>query len=68
MNNILEGFGTVAKVKALMAAKEMTMEDMAKVLGVSVSTVGNRFDNNDWKLTEMKALAEYFGTELTDLT
>jgi antitoxin component HigA of HigAB toxin-antitoxin module len=67
MNNILEGFGTVKKIKALMAASGMNMQDVANVMGVSLGTVGNRFEHNDWSVAEIKTLAEKFAVEPADL-
>ena len=67
MDNILEGFSTVQKVRALMAANNMNMQSLADYLKVSIGTVSNRFEKNDWTVPELKLLAEKFGTTLTDL-
>ena len=67
MSNVFEGLGTVEKVRGLMAAHNLSMADVAKELNVSLGTVSNRFALNDWSVAEIKALAEKFGVEITDL-
>ena len=67
MDNIFEGFDTVQKVKALMAANNMNMQSLADYLKISIGTVSNRFDKNDWTVPELKLLAEKFGITLSDL-
>jgi len=67
MGNVFEGLTTVQKVKALMAANGMNMQSLAGCLNISIGTVSNRFEKNDWSVSELKALAEKFGTTLTEL-
>ena len=67
MGNVFEGFDTVQKVKALMAANNMNMQALADYLKISIGTVSNRFEKNDWTVPELKLLAEKFGMTLTDL-
>lgn len=67
MGNVFEGLGTVQKVRAMMAANHMTMQQTADYLGMSLGTIGNRFEKNDWSVAELKALADKFGVTLSDL-
>ncbi|HLA29282.1 MAG TPA: helix-turn-helix transcriptional regulator [Syntrophales bacterium] len=67
MGNAFEGFTTVQKVKAFMAANDMNMQALADYLKISIGTVSNRFEKNDWTVPELKLLAERFGTTIVDL-
>ena len=67
MNNILEGLDTAGKVKALMAVRGVNQTELSKTMGVSLGTVTNRFDKNDWEVSELRKIAAAYGVELTDL-
>jgi DNA-binding XRE family transcriptional regulator len=67
MNNILEGLGTTEKVKALMAVRGINQATLATTIGVSPGTIGNRFEKNDWEVSELKTIAAAYGVEVTDL-
>jgi len=44
------------RIKAEMTYKQMTQEDLAKLLGVTILTIHNRFKRGNWKLTEIPKL------------
>ncbi len=67
MNNILEGLDTAGKVKALMAVRGVTQLELAKVMGVSLGTIGNRFEVGRWTLDELKKIAAEYKIEVNDL-
>lgn len=67
MSSILDGLSTTQKLKALMASRGVTHTDLAEVLGVSVPTIGNRFEVNRWNVEDLKKIATAYGVEVTDL-
>ena len=67
MNNILEGLDTAGKVKALMAVRGVNQTELAATMGVSIGTIGNRFEKNDWEVSELRKIAAAYGIDVTDL-
>ena len=67
MNSILDGLDTSGKIKALMATRKVTQLELANVLGVTLPTIGNRFDANFWHVDDLKKIAETYNVEVTDL-
>jgi len=67
MNGILKGLDTTAKVKALMSARGLTQPDLAAVLGVSLGTIGNRFESHRWLISELRKIADTYDVNIKDL-
>uniref|UniRef100_A0A6M3JE36 Putative DNA binding, helix-turn-helix domain containing protein n=1 Tax=viral metagenome TaxID=1070528 RepID=A0A6M3JE36_9ZZZZ len=67
MNSIFAGLDTAGKIKALMAIKGITQPELAKVMGVSLGTIGNRFESGRWTLNELKRIAVEYNIEVNDL-
>ena len=44
------------RIKAEMTYKQMTQEDLAKLLGLTILTIHNRLKRENWKLTEIPKL------------
>ena len=67
MNSILEGLDTAGKVKALLSARGKNQPDLATLLKVSLGTIQNRFEKNDWYMEELKTIAKEFQIDINDL-
>jgi len=67
MNSILEGLDTAGKVKALLSARGKNQPDLATLLKVSLGTIQNRFEKNDWYMEELKIIAKEFKIDINDL-
>uniref|UniRef100_A0A6M3JFJ3 HTH cro/C1-type domain-containing protein n=1 Tax=viral metagenome TaxID=1070528 RepID=A0A6M3JFJ3_9ZZZZ len=67
MNSILNGLDTAGKIKALIASRNKSQPDLATILGVSLGTIQNRLEKNDWRMDELKVISNEFQVDLTDL-
>ena len=67
MNSILDGLDTAAKVKALIASRGKSQPELATIMEVSLGTVQNRFEKNDWEVSELKKIAAAYDVDITDL-
>ena len=67
MNSILDGLGTSQKIKALMAVRGITQNDLARVVGVSLGTIQNRFDLDRWGVSELKKIAAEYGIDIANI-
>jgi len=57
-----------AKIKGLRAERQMSMADMAKIIGISEgSYLARENGTKDWKSSEMIFMAKYFEHSLDDL-
>ena len=67
MNNLLEGCNTSSKIKALIASRNHTQNDLAKLLEIGASAIVSRITDNRWDVKEIEAIAEHYGVSKQDL-
>ena len=67
MNNLLEGCNTSAKIKALIASRNHTQNDLAKLLELGASAIVYRITENRWDVKEVEKIAEHYGVTKQDL-
>ena len=57
-----------AKIKGLRAERDMSMAEMAKIIGISEgSYLAKENDTRDWRSSEMVRIAKFFKCSLDDL-
>ena len=67
MGNLLDGCNTSAKIRALMASRRVTQEEIATLLDFSQSTMVNRLTENRWDVKELETIAATYGVDKSDL-
>lgn len=67
MDNILEGCNTSAKIKALIASRDHTQNDLARLLDVGPSAIVSRIADNRWDVKEIEKIADAYGVRKQDL-
>ena len=64
---IFNGINTSGKIKAVLAAHDVTFKGLAVTLGLTPETITTRMRENNWKLQELKAIASIFEIDVGDL-
>ena len=67
MNGLLEGCNTSSKIKALIASRNHTQNDLAKLLNLVPSAIGVRIADNRWDVKELEKIADAYGVSKQDL-
>jgi len=67
MSAIFEDLTTSNKLRAFLAIKGITIISIAELLGVTSATIQNRLNSNQWKIDDLKKIAETHGVDITDL-
>ena len=67
MVDMFEGLDTNGKIKALLASRDLTWTALAKVLEVTPETIDNRKKQSNWKLEELRTVAEFFSVDPKEL-
>jgi DNA-binding XRE family transcriptional regulator len=67
MNKLLEGCNTSAKIKALIASRNHTQNDLAKLLEIVPSAIVARITDNRWDVKELEKIADAYGVNKQDL-
>lgn len=50
-----------SKIRVLMAEKGIKQKDLARMLGTTEATLSRKLDKDDWKESELKAIAAALG-------
>ena len=67
MDNLFEGLNTSGKIRLLMAAKDMTYQELSILLDVTRATINNRMDANRWDVDDLKLIADRLEVTPQDL-
>jgi len=67
MEELFKGLNTSEKVRLLMATKNASKVDVAKLLAVTDETIRNWMKANTWDINDLKKIANEYGVEVTDL-
>lgn len=67
MSSLLKGLDTSGKIKVLMAARDMTQNDLAVLLDVTRETIMNRFNANRWHVDDLNKIAKALDVRAQDL-
>jgi hypothetical protein len=67
MNGLLDGCNTSSKIKALIASRNHTQNDLAKLLDLVPSAIGSRLVDNRWDVKDIEKIAEAYGVNKQDL-
>ena len=67
MNSLLKGLDTSGKIRAFMAARDLTQNDLATLLDCTRETIMNRFDANRWRVEDLKKIAKAYNVNPKDL-
>jgi len=67
MVNMFEGLDTNGKIKALLASRDLAWTALSTLLEVTPETIYNRKERANWKVEELKSVAEFFGVDVKEL-
>lgn len=67
MSDLLKDADTSGKIKALLASKDIPLENLAQILDVTPMTIYNRFKSDDWHIKDLRKIAEAYGVDIHDL-
>ena len=67
MSSILEGCNTSSRIRALLASRKNSQDDLAKLFGVGRLTITLRLKQNSWSVKELEKIAEKYGVDKQDL-
>jgi DNA-binding Xre family transcriptional regulator len=67
LNNFFEGLDTSGKLRLLMAAKNMSASDLAKLLDCTRETINHRFEANRWRVNDLQKIAVVLEVKPQDL-
>lgn len=52
------GMTTTQKIKTIMTARGLTQKELAESLGITQPTLSGKFKLNDWRESDLKAIAQ----------
>ncbi len=67
MERFLNGANTSRKIKALLAARGLTAESLAPILGLHSVTIYARMKHNSWSVEEINKIADFHNIDPKEL-
>jgi len=67
MVDMFNGLDTNGKIKALLASRDLSWTALARLLEVTPETIYSRKKESNWKVSELRLIAEFFGVDTKEL-